>query len=205
MICSSCRTILQDYKERLTQCTRCGTFGKPGRVCDNCREWPGYLKKNFTAVPYEKQYRHALHLLKFKKQGWLTPVFVELMTEELPVSAIDLIIPVPLHHNRLKERGFNQAALMAKEAARKLELAYDDKVLYRIMDTPHQTGLTKSQRQRNLTNAFSVPDVAKVRSRTVLLVDDVITSGTTIRECAKTLRKAGAKAVYSATFAAGIR
>lgn len=205
MVCATCRTNLADYKDKLKQCTRCGTFGKPGGICDNCRDWPRYLKRNFAAVPYEKQYRDALHNFKFKKQGWLTPALVDLMLAHLSQIEINLILPIPLHKNRQKERGFNQALLLAKEMAKRLQLECDSHLLTRIVDTPHQTGLTKNQRRTNLTKAFAVNNHKKIQGKTILLVDDVITTGITIRECAKTLYKEGAKLIYGVTLAAGIK
>ncbi|MFZ5945243.1 MAG: ComF family protein [Bacillota bacterium] len=207
MVCMECNIRLEQYVKKLGQCTRCGTFGKPGTVCDNCRDWPQYLISNFAAVPYEKSFRDSLQNLKFKRQGWLAPALVEFMTNKysFPSEKIDFIIPVPLHKKRLKERGFNQSALLGKELAKGLNLTYVENLLVRQVDTPHQTGLLRNERRNNLIKAFTATDNSQLKGKTILLVDDVITTGTTIRECAKTLYKAGSKHIYSITFAAGIK
>ncbi|MDK2823018.1 MAG: hypothetical protein PWP71_936 [Clostridia bacterium] len=203
-ICTTCNDKLQYMKVQAGQCLRCGTFGIQGNICDNCRSWPQYIHFNVAAVPYEKEYREILHLLKFKKQGWIIPALIQLMKNSLPQENYDLVIPVPLHKNRLNQRGFNQSALLAQALAKELKIKYMDKVLLRKIDTPHQTSLPRSKRHTNLINAFTVSNEKIIKNKSILLVDDVITSGATLWECAKTLHKAGAKKIYCTTFAAGI-
>lgn len=206
MVCEECRLKLVKYKQRLGQCRRCGSFGSPTKVCDNCRTWPQYIKYNIAVVPYENRYREVLHRLKFRKQGWLTPALVDLMIDFFPwEEEIDLIIPVPLHKNRLRERGFNQSALLARELARRTNLSQNTGVLLRQLDTPHQTGLDISSRRTNLLDAFIIADNAEIEGKSILLIDDTLTTGTTFFQCAKTLHKGGAKYIYGLTFAAGIK
>lgn len=205
MVCKDCLEKLAKYKKALGQCQRCGSFGSRAKICNNCRNWPKYFKTNRSAIPYEKEYRELLHLFKFRKQGWLVPVIVDLMSGLVPPEPIDLVIPVPLHKNRFKERGFNQSALIAQELALRTGLTYNDRILIRQLDTPHQTGLDVYQRQTNLLNAFKVTNPDEIRKKSILIIDDTFTTGTTLLECAKTLHQRGAQSVYGITLAAGIK
>ena len=107
-------------------------------------------------------------------------------------SAVDLVVPVPLHPNRLRERGYNQSGLLAAELAGRLGRAHDCDSLARIRDTEHQSRSSGAERRRNLKGAFRVVRPPAIRGRTVLLVDDVMTTGETMRECAQALSAGGA-------------
>jgi ComF family protein len=114
------------------------------------------------------------------------------------------LVPVPLHKGKRRQRGFNQAELIAKSAlkllpADRFELATD--ILIRTRPTESQIGLTSHQRRENLRGAFAVPHPAEVKNREVLLIDDVYTTGTTATECARILRRAGTSRVWVATAA----
>lgn len=112
----------------------------------------------------------------------------------------DVLLAVPLHADRLAERGFNQAGLLAKGLAR-LSKTPVSTCLSRIRDTPSQTDLSARQRRRNVADAFAVPDPRAILNRVAVLVDDVATTGATLRECAKTLLRAGAREVRAITVA----
>jgi len=205
MVCADCLEKLAKLRQAMGQCQRCGSFGTRAKVCNNCRSWPKYLESNNAAVPYEKNYRELLHLLKFRNQGWLVPVLTDLMFVVFTTKPIDLIIPVPLHKNRFRERGFNQSALIAKELAQRTGIHYNDQTLIRQLDTPHQTGLDLYQRKTNLLDAFRVDNINEIKGKSILLTDDTLTTGTTLLECAKTLHQGGAKYIYGITFSAGIK
>ena len=113
----------------------------------------------------------------------------------------DLIIPVPLHLKRLQKRGFNQALLLARALYPHQHQLIDFKVLERHRYTEPQTGMSGKIRRRNLKNAFRIKDEEIVKGKRVLLIDDVFTTGTTVNECAKVLKKAGAKEVLVLTMA----
>lgn len=119
------------------------------------------------------------------------------------VEACDVIAPVPMHPRRLLARRFNQAALLARELARRGDRRYHAQLVRRIRATTAQVGLTSAQRRSNLAGAFRVPDGARseVAGRAVLLVDDVITTGTTLNACARALRRAGATRVDAVALA----
>jgi len=118
-----------------------------------------------------------------------------------PLNAIDLIIPVPLHAGRLREREFNQSLLLADRLAPYIQAPVSYSNLIRVAASPAQTTLPRKGRLKNLRDAFSLRDPASVFGKRILLIDDVFTTGTTINECAKTLRKAKSRDVFVLTLA----
>jgi ComF family protein len=115
-----------------------------------------------------------------------------------------LVVPVPLHASKRRQRRFNQAELIARAALKELSennLEFATKVLIRVKPTVSQIGLTRPQRRENIRGAFQVVHPNRVKGRSILLVDDVLTTGTTASECARVLRKAGAEQVWVATVA----
>jgi ComF family protein len=114
-------------------------------------------------------------------------------------AAVDLIFPVPLHVKRLRQRGFNQAGLLAKAFGHLVGLPVLFQVLTRKSWTEPQTRLNREERLKNVRDAFRVTDIGKVKSMRILIIDDVFTTGTTLNECAKTLKRAGASEVHALT------
>jgi ComF family protein len=160
---------------------------------------------------YESELRELIHLLKYggvkpaaKVLGGLLAEAVAAIKSELAAGPI-AVIPVPLHRRKLRQRGFNQAELIARAAAKiaasgdRLRLCPG--VLVRQRETISQTGLTRHQRRANLRGAFAVAQPNVVQGREVLLVDDVYTTGATLSECARVLSRAGAAKVWVATVA----
>lgn len=121
--------------------------------------------------------------------------------EFLDGCRVDRIIPVPLHPKRLRWRGFNQSLLLARQVGRMYGLPVDPFVLYRHKETPPQTRLTEEERRRNVRRAFSIKGQSSLTGQSLLLVDDVYTSGATVNECSRALKQAGAKEVYVLTLA----
>jgi len=114
---------------------------------------------------------------------------------------VNAIIPVPLHPKRKKQRGFNQAQIIARELARLKGIECVDRRLVKIKNVPPQTFLRVEEREKNISGAFRVVHREKIKGKVVLLVDDVYTTGATIRECSSVLRDAGAKEVRALTLA----
>ena len=123
------------------------------------------------------------------------------VTRRLDARSFDLALPVPLHAKRQRRRGFNQAALLAAELSKifGIPVAADDCV--RVRDTRPQTGLRAAERRKNVARAFHVPFPQRVKSRRVLLIDDVLTTGATANSCASALLDAGAEGVWVTTLA----
>jgi ComF family protein len=150
--------------------------------------------------------RAAILALKFHRRVVVASALVELLAARLATRqsewAIDLVVPVPSHRRRRRERGVNQTLLLARGVARQCALPLDADALRRTRYTVPQTQLRPVERLENLADAFAAaPD--RVRSRRVLLVDDVVTTGATLSACAEALRAAGAAAVYALTLSRG--
>lgn len=147
----------------------------------------------------------AIVRLKYACRSDLAARFGSVMgaaaSERELAAAIDVVVPVPLHPRRLAERGFDQAALLAGPVARRLAVRHAPRALIRTRDTPRQASLDRSARTSNVTAAFECRAPARVNGRRVLLVDDVRTTGATLRACAEALREAGAREVVSLVLA----
>jgi ComF family protein len=141
---------------------------------------------------YEGVLKEVIHLLKFNGVKRLSKP-ISNMLSDLPIPNADGIIPVPLHRNRLKLREFNQTAVVGNHLSKKLKIPIMLDVLRKIKDTRPQTELSGVERLKNIKNAYTAS--SNIKGLDLLLLDDVITTGATIRECSKTLIKAGAKSV----------
>ncbi len=171
-----------------------------GNICGFCIESEPYYDAARLYGRYEGALAEVLKDFKFREKRSALPALSGLMLDafELYFSAsrFDLVLPVPLHRSRLGLRGFNQAADLAGALAksRSLPLRYD--VLVRTKNTLPQYGLTFREREKNIKGAFKVNRPSSVHGSAILLIDDIITTGTTVDECARTLRKSGASSVY---------
>jgi len=158
---------------------------------------------------YESGLRELIHLLKYHQvrpaAGILGRMLAEAVEDLQPLfeSREILVVPVPLHSRKLRQRGFNQSELIARSALKKQSagLVLNAGVLRRCRETQSQIGLSRHQRRENIRGAFAVVKPDEVSGREILVVDDVFTTGTTVSECARILRRAGASKVYVATVA----
>jgi ComF family protein len=202
-------------------CHRCGErlLRPPGApppdddlLCPLCRRAAPPFEKALAYGSYEGGLRELLHLLKYEQVRPAGAVLGRMLAEVLhavlaemdpPPPLPPLLVPVPLHTQKLRQRGFNQAEQIARAALKLRPLALELQlgVLRRQRATRSQTGLTRHQRRANVRGAFAVEQPAAVAGRCVILVDDVFTTGTTLSECARVLRRAGAQRVYVATVA----
>jgi ComF family protein len=160
---------------------------------------------------YDTELRDLIHLLKFQLVrpaaavlGGMLAGTIGSLERQMPVGTI-AVVPVPLYSRKRRQRGFNQAEMIAREALEQLRrpkrLELCTGVLLRCRETSSQIGLTRHQRRENLRGAFAVSDPTRIVRRDILLVDDVFTTGTTASECARVLLRAGAARVWVATVA----
>ena len=177
------------------------------QTCDPCREGRPWFEKASAYGSYDGELRELIHLLKYEQVVPAAVVLGGMLARaiaKLEIPRPVLVIPVPLHSSKRRQRRFNQAELIARAALKQsampgAELATN--LLVRQRATVSQIGLTRPQRAENIRGAFRVKDPEKIAERTILLVDDVLTTGTTASECARVLRKAGAEKVWVATVA----
>jgi ComF family protein len=186
-----------------------GLFAEGEIRCTLCRRLEPPYVKAAAYGSYESGLRELIHLLKYDgvrpAANVLGRMLADAMVPLQPLFAADpvLFVPVPLHTHKRRQRGFNQAELIARSALklqpfRRFELK---PILDRTRETQSQIGLSRHDRRENLRGAFAVTAPEVIRGREVLLVDDVFTTGTTVSECALVLRRAGAAKVYVATVA----
>ena len=186
-------------------CPRCGLplASPPSHLCGRCLDDPPPFSRLRALACYrprdeeEDPLGTAIRALKYGSRRAFARPLAALVADRFPFggSAYDLIAPVPLHIERLRSRGFNQAALIACDVARRSETPLDRGLLVRVRETAPQVSLPESDRQRNVRGAFALRPGRSVDGRRVLLVDDVCTSTATARGCAGALREAGAATV----------
>jgi competence protein ComFC len=153
-------------------------------------------------VVYEGPIRHAIHALKYRRNVALGDALAPSLAgyvRELGWQA-DLVVPVPSGRQRMKVRGYNQVALLAKPLAGILGWRYLPQALQRVRETRSQVGLSAQERRENISGAFR-GDLDRVSGKAILLMDDIATTGSTLAECSNALVKAGAKYIYALTLA----
>lgn len=179
--------------------------------CGLCRRLDPPFVKAAAYGSYDGGLRELIHLLKYEQVKPAARVLGRMLAEVIAGLALGfddgevLLVPVPLHAHKLRQRGFNQSELVAREAMKLnpagQRLTLDPGILQRCRPTQSQIGLTSHQRRENMRGAFAVTVSERIQRRDILLVDDVFTTGTTVSECARVLRRAGASRVWVATVA----
>ena len=203
-------------------CAVCGeglgqiNFGLELALCGTCQEDLPPYKKAAAYGAYDGELRELIHLLKYDQVHPAATVLGRMLAKaiaKLELSGAIVMVPVPLHSSKRRHRRFNQAQLIAEAAFRAVtksragkssaptDFQLENGALQRVRPTLSQIGLTRPQRQENIRGAFRVAHLNKVSGRDILLVDDVMTTGTTAAECARVLLRAGAKNVWVATVA----
>jgi len=179
--------------------------------CQLCQRTDPPFERAVAYGSYDGALRDLIHLLKFQQVRPAAAVLGRMLAEAIanleqamPVGSI-AVVPVPLYPRKQAQRGFNQAQMIARTALKQLSRPkrFDlcEGVLLRRRETGSQIGLTRHQRRENLRGAFAVSDTARIVNRDILLIDDVLTTGTTASECARVLLRAGAARVWVATVA----
>ncbi len=190
-------------------CPRCGipfpaTEGED-HLCGECLATERPYAVARAVGLYEETLLTAIHLFKYRGRIGIGEVLGGIMADfaggQWDMTAFSLIIPVPLHRKRLRERGFNQAVILARAIAKRFSLPLDFMTLRRELFTAPQVGLGREERSANVRKAFAVRKPEKIAGRRILLVDDVATTGSTLTECASALMRAKAEAVAVLTLA----
>ncbi len=185
-----------------TLCEKCGMPVAHSGLCDHCRANLPPFRALRAWAAFESPVRQALHKLKYRRDmglGDALAVPIAMFADSLNWP-FDLVVPVPLGRKRLQERGYNQVDLIARPLSLALGLNYRPAALKRKRETVSQVGLSAVERRDNMQNAFSA-DASVVRGKTVLVMDDVATTGSTLSSCTEALLQAGAKDVFALTVA----
>lgn len=194
-ICDKCNASLPYISEPI--CEKCGGHKSgAGDVCIECKDKNLYYEKCYCVFDYIDDVQSKI--IAFKQGGYkhIGETFAYVINDKFQTidNKIDIIIPIPISKERLKERGFNQSEVLCQELDTKLPISSN--LLSRIRNTPHQTGLSKSNRLKNLEGCFEVTNKKAIKGKRILLIDDIYTTGSTLNECAKTLITCGASTVY---------
>lgn len=200
-ICPSCLRSLPRIKPPL--CPRCGRQQARAILCRSCRGWPAAIDGIRSPFRFEGVIRQAIHELKYNNLRAITGLFARLLYDYLLANPLpgEVLVAVPLHPKRLRERGYNQSQLLAKELAKLSGLPLLEDCLIRVRhSTPQARTTTVSERRKNVAGVFSCPN-QRLEGKKVLLIDDVSTSGATLDDCARALKEAGASLVWGLVLA----
>ena len=201
----------------------CLICGKPTKntLCKKCEkslerqaivgidDYSSNTEKEFDKHMYLYQYdgmiRNLILRYKFQERTYLYKIFVKNLKNNkkiyLFLKKYDIIIPVPISKKRMKQRGYNQSALLAKEISKNFNIQYNEKCLLKNRNIQPQSLLTKEERIKNVENVYSVKNQEKIINKKILLIDDIYTTGSTVNECSRILKQAGGKNIGILTIA----
>jgi len=212
-LCEKCLQKIKFVSEPF--CSKCGkpfktkeTFeGVLDPVCLDCRDKKIFFEYARSLGNYEGVLRQCIHLLKYRGKKVILKkidnIVEDLIGDLFCLEKISFVLPVPLHKKRFQERGFNQSTLIANLIGDSYSIPVIEEMLERISFSRPQVALGKKERIKNIKNVFKASTSPWIKNSIILLVDDVYTTGSTVNECARILKKAGASKVYVFTLAHG--
>lgn len=201
LLCLACQDDLPNLPSAL--CPLCNEQTTHSERCGACLKDTPFFDRTTARFRYDFPVDRIIHALKYGHQLAVANWLAKQMAESMNKDDLDLIIPMPLHPSRLRERGFNQSAEIARYLGNRLELPVDRSALHRIRATPPQAELPVRERQRNVRGAFECH--SDFRGRHLLLIDDVMTTGATLNECARVLKLHGARRITVAVAARALK
>ncbi|MDH4299480.1 MAG: ComF family protein [Dehalococcoidia bacterium] len=188
-------------------CPRCGRPQASGIVCPSCWQRPTEIDGIRSPFRFDEVIRKAVHELKYRNLKAISPCLAELLADYLKENPLpgDALVAVPLHARRLRERGYNQSDLIAKELSKRIGLPVIEDCLIRIKQAqPQVRAVDAEERRRNVADAFVCRD-ERVKGERIILIDDVCTSGATLESCAAALKDKNTRSVWGLTLAREIR
>jgi len=204
-LCGTCQGKIRLQEQQLCPvCTKASTSGATHPSCES-----GSVLDGLLAVGHFDQLQSLIHAYKY---GLITELHVPLgqvlvrFIQDQGLSEFIknfTVVPVPLHKSRTRFRGFNQSEILADYFSQKLNLNQEKNILFRKKNTVPQTTLDRTNRKTNIQSAFSTNPEKNLNGKKILLIDDIVTTGATLNECAKTLKKAGSKSVWALVLAHG--
>lgn len=210
-LCSEC---IKKIEQRLPPfCIKCGKqlVGEPDMIdsCSDCKKDTLYFDRAWSVCHYDGIIKELVHNFKYKKTIGLAKEFSDIILNFMGKYNIakdaELVASIPMHPKRLFEREINQSDILAKNIAKRLRLAYTQGLLKKTKYTPLQSKLKRNERIKNLWGSFRIKNGSLVKNKNILLIDDIFTTGSTVNECAKILKKAGARYIEVVTLARGDR
>ncbi len=219
--CSFCKVLLRWEEHYICQecwqkldpiippyCPRCGSpHWQDGRVCFKCQSRDFYFDSLRSVGWYEGVLKTAINLYKYGNKRRLAEPLGQLLISYWEINGrnypVDLIIPVPLHRRKRREREFNQSELLAKRLGNYFKIPISSYNLVRVRYRPPQVGLSYHQRLKNVEGIFRAKNPRELRGKKILLIDDVYTTGATSNECSRILRDAGVEKIWVLTLARG--
>ena len=202
-LCEFCKNDVDIIKHC---CKICGNpINSQTEICDDCKNNKRTFDKAISPFEYSKTAQNLIYKLKYNKEKYIAKVFAKPLFDcfnKNNLEKIDIVTCIPLSKKRKKERRFNQAEVIAREFVKELneEIKENYNLVERIKDTPTQTNLTKTQRHENLKNAFKlVCNKKEIKDKNILIVDDVFTTGATMDELSKILKRAKCGKIYCLT------
>lgn len=201
LLCPDCESDLPGLPAKL--CPQCGIETTLGERCGACLKEPPAFTRTIALFRYDFPVDRLIQALKYSHQLPLAAWFGSCLSREILAAEHDLILPLPLHPSRLQTRGFNQSAEIARAISSALGIPMNASCLIRTRPTPPQAALPLKERARNVRGAFECS--ADLGGKRVLLVDDVMTTGSTLRECARILKLHGAAQITAVVAARALR
>jgi len=184
-------------------CPNCGRSQASGIVCPDCRQRQTEIDGIRSPFKFDEVIRKAIHQLKYRNLKAISPCLAELLADYLRSNSLpgEALVCVPLHPRRLRERGYNQSSLLAKELGKSIDLPVIEDCLIRVKQAqPQVRAVDVEERRRNVADAFVCRD-EKVGGKQIILIDDVCTSGATLESCAAALKSKDATSVWGLTLA----
>ncbi len=191
-----CETCHSELERNLTACTQCGIplHGKDGLICGHCQIQPPGYDHSFAPLLYQGHVRELVINLKFNEKLVNSAILSRLFINHVEINKKpDLLIPVPLHSKRIRERGYNQAQLLAKELSKHYSIDIDDQSCQRIINTERQSDLPLAKKHGNVKGAFICE--SQFDGQHIAIIVDVMTSGHTVNELARKLKRQGASQI----------
>ncbi|KPU44729.1 amidophosphoribosyltransferase [Oxobacter pfennigii] len=200
-LCGYCISLLPVLGEGV-----CNTCGRPlereeRAVCEDCKD--AQFDKCLSVFEFSGIAKDMLHRFKYDGEDYMSHPIGLFMAEKLKSKSwdVDIIIPVPLHSDKLKERGYNQSYLLAEVVGRECDIDVLNGGLIRNRYTKSQFNLSKTERRNNIKGAFEIGSAKKIKGSNILLIDDIMTTGATLNECSSVLKSFGARKIYCLTAA----
>ena len=206
-LCSACFSQIEYLRSPL--CVKCGRPlpGSSALLCHHCRAFSFHFDSARAVALYTSPFRECIHAFKYQGFTSFRSLFGELLCEYLEknpfLREVDFLLPVPLHPARFIERGFNQSLILAEEIKKCFSLPLVSKEVRRVKPTLPQVGLRFRERRKNMRGAFEIKENNLFQTKRVLIVDDVLTSRSTVDSLSQTLKKGGAKEVLVLALASG--